>query len=128
MKQLTPQLCIDRTVFSQTVYTPPMLVRCRASVGLRRRRWSNIKTALAQCVVEYLVISLVDDINAVSLYSIGCCRPTRDCPTHARFVDEWSFKHVLEKKKFVCDISGKKLFVFDQGEKKCFVFCLEGNK
>ena len=68
-------------------------------LGQRRRLWPNIKTALGQVSFEkYLVISLVADINAVSLYSIVYCRPTRHRPTHARFAVEWIFKHVLEKK------------------------------
>ena len=54
-----------------------------------------------------VVISSSADINAVTLYSIGYCRPTalysvmsigycrptRDHPTHARFAVEWIFKN-----------------------------------
>ena len=40
------------------------------NVGQRRRRWSNIKTALGQFLVG-VVISSVADINAVKVYSIG---------------------------------------------------------
>ena len=91
-------------VSPQTLYTPPMLVQCWASVadfGLTlKQHWVKISFE------KYLVISLVVDINAVSPYSIVYCRPTRHRPTHARFAVEWIFKHVLEK-KFVCDISGK---------------------
>ena len=73
-----------------------MLVQCWASIA-------DVDLALKQQWVKvsfewYLVISLVADINAVSLYSIGYCRPTRHRPTHARFAVEWFFKHVLEKK------------------------------
>ena len=57
----------------------------------------------------YLVISLVAGINAVNLYFISYCRPIGDRPTHARFAVEWIFN---QKKKFVCDISGKKIVCF----------------
>ena len=80
----------------QTLYTPPLLVQCWASVadfGLTlKQHWVNVSFE------KYLVISLVADINAVSLHSIDYCRPTCHRPTHARFTVEWIFKHVLEKK------------------------------
>ena len=45
-KQLTPRRCIDRTAFPQTLYTPPMLVQCWASiadVGLTlKQHWGNV--------------------------------------------------------------------------------------
>ena len=80
----------------QTLYTPPMLVQCWASVAdfgpTLKQHWVKVSFE------KYLVISLVADIIAVSLYSIVYCRPTRHRPTHARFAVEWIFKHVLEKK------------------------------
>ena len=56
-----------------------------------KQHWVNVSFK------QYLVISLVDAINAVTLYSrllyayspvlyICYCKPTRDGPTHARFV------------------------------------------
>ena len=80
-------MCIDKTVFSQTLYTLPILVQCLASVA-------NVGVTLKQHWVDvsfekYLVISLVANINAVDLYYICYCRPTRDQPTHARFAVKW---------------------------------------
>ena len=57
-------------------------------LGQRRRLWLNIKTALGQSLVWEVSCSLVADINAVSLYSIVYCMPTRNRPTHARFAVE----------------------------------------
>ena len=90
-------------------------------LGQRRRRWSNIKIALGQCLVWVVSCNQFSCwYYCVSLYSIGYCMPTRDRPTHARFAVEWIFKHVLEK-KFVCDKSGKKIVRF-WSEKKMFCF------
>ena len=61
-KQLTQRACIDGTAFPQTVYTTPMLVQCWASVA-------DVDLTLKNA-----------DINAVNMYSIGYCRPTRDRP------------------------------------------------
>ena len=88
-----------------------------AAVGLTlKQHWVNVSFGY------YLVISLVADINAVNLYSIGYCRPTRDRPTHARFAVDWIFKHVLKKKvylrkKIVCFWSGSKKLYFLVGRK-----------
>ena len=50
-----------------------------ADVGLTlKQHWVNVSFEL------YLGISLVADINAVNLYSIRYCRPTRDRPKQAR--------------------------------------------
>ena len=46
------------------------LTKCWFNVGQRRRRWSNIKTALGQFLVGVVSCS-VADINAVKVYSIG---------------------------------------------------------
>ena len=63
------------------------------------QRWASVADVGLTLKQHWVnVISLVADINAVNLYSIGYCRPTRDRPTHARFTVEWIFKHVLEKK------------------------------
>ena len=67
-----------------------MLVqRCAsiADVGLTlKQHWVYVSFE------KYLVISLAADINAVNLYSICYCRPTRDRPTYARFAVEWILK------------------------------------
>ena len=86
-------------------------------LGQHRRRWSTLKHNWVNVSFEYLVMYLFADINAVSLYSIGYCRPTRDRPTHALFAVEWIFK-----KKFVYDISGKKCLFLIRGKNMlCFL-------
>ena len=65
-------------------------------LGQRRRRWTNIKTALDQCLVWVVSCNQFSGyINAVNLYSIGYCWPTLDRPRHARFEAEWFFKICL---------------------------------
>ena len=60
-------------------------------LGQRRRRWPSIKTALDQYPVEVVSCNQFSGyINAVNLYSIGYCWPTR--PRHARFAVESFFK------------------------------------
>ena len=93
-------------------------------LGQRRRRWSNIKTALAQCLVWVVsLISLVADINAVSLYSTGYCRPTRDRPMHACFAVEWIFKHVLGKKSLSVTFQEKNCLFLIREKKNVMFSC-----
>ena len=68
-------------------------------LGQRRRRWSNIKTALDQCLVWVVSCNQFSGyINAVNLYSIGYCWPTLDRPRHARFEAEWFFNVITTPK------------------------------
>ena len=88
----------------------------------RAQQTQNICITFIQCWTN------VEDVGPMlyKCYTNILCQ-LGDCPTHARFTVEWIFKHVCEKKKFACDISGKKLFVFDQKEKKMLCF-LVGRK
>ena len=87
-----------------------------AHVGLTlKQHWVYVSFEL------YLVISLAADINAVNLYSIGYCRPTRDRPTHVRFAVEWILKTSL-RKKCLSVISREKNCLLLLGEKKNVMF------
>ena len=102
----------------QTLYSPPMLVQCWASVAdfslILKQHWVKVSFR------KYLVISLVADINAVSLYSIVYCRPTRHRPTHG--LSQLNGSLNMSWKKSLSVISQEKNCLFLIREKKNVMF------
>ena len=71
------------------------LTNVGSMLGQRRRRWPNIITALDQCLVGVISCNQLSGyINAVNLYSIGCCWPTLERLRHAHLAVESFFKNI----------------------------------